>query len=180
MFAKCLWLFSVLIISGGVSALPQQTASSVEDLDGVVVIRNVDYLAALMALDPSYLAAHGLAHNTIRGTIPISPFLYVEETAKDRPKTVWGEDPEAWLEASVTPHVGPNKGPMLLIYADGDDKWRRDQIDIFGEAMRAAGNRRVRVVEMPDRTHGSLMTSMNAPDDRIGDQVMEFVKMYIP
>ena len=286
MFAKCLWLLSVLIISGGVSALPQQTASSVEDLDGVVVIRNVDYiagadyaadrdkldifmpegadeapvivfyhggalmqgdkvagealarrfvpegigvvsatyrlspgvmhpahiqdataafawvvsniaryggdpdrvyvsghsagayLAALMALDPSYLAAHGLAHNTIRGTIPISPFLYVEETAKDRPKTVWGEDPEAWLEASVTPHVGTNKGPMLLIYADGDDKWRRDQIDIFGEAMRAAGNRRVRVVEMPDRTHGSLMTSMNAPDDRIGDQVMEFVKMY--
>ena len=46
------------------------------------------YLAALLALDPSHLAKHGLELSSIRGTIPISPFLYVEETAADRPKDV--------------------------------------------------------------------------------------------
>ena len=52
------------------------------------------YLAALMSLDPSYLSVHGMTLSDIRGTIPISPFLYVEDqdVAPRRPKTVWGTD----------------------------------------------------------------------------------------
>lgn len=133
------------------------------------------YLAALMALDPSYLADHKLTTDAVRGWIPISAFLYVEETAPDRDRSVWGEDPATWLAASVRPYVAPGKGPMLLIYADGDDGWRRDQNDRFGEAMEEAGNH-VRVVEVPDRNHGSLMSEMNADDDRIGDLVLEFIR----
>ena len=134
------------------------------------------YLAALLALDPSHLRAHHLDPSSIRGTVPISPFLYVEETAAERPKDVWGEDPSAWLAASVTPHIRPGKGRMLLIYADGDDEWRRRQNDTFGEAMRAAGNEAVHVVEVPDRTHFSLMSDMTAADDRIGDLVLRFIR----
>ncbi len=133
------------------------------------------YLAALLALDATHLGAHGLSPASIRGTIPISPFLYVEETAADRPKDVWGEDPADWLAASVTPHVAAGKGRMLLIYADGDDDWRRRQNDSFGEAMRTAGNHGVRVVEVPERTHISLMSEMNAADDQIGDLVLRFI-----
>lgn len=133
------------------------------------------YLATLLALDPSHLAKHGLELSSIRGTIPISPFLYVEETAADRPKDVWGENPSDWLKASVTPHIAAGKGPMLLIYADGDDEWRRDQNDRFGEAMGAAGNNNVRVVEVPNRTHGSLMSAINADDDQIRDLVLRFL-----
>lgn len=48
------------------------------------------YLAALLALDPQHLGRHQMSPGDIRGAIPISPFLYVEETARDRPKTVWG------------------------------------------------------------------------------------------
>jgi len=132
------------------------------------------YLAALLALDPRYLAKHDIELSSIRGTIPISPFLYVEETAADRPKDVWGENPADWLQASVTPYITAGKGPMLLIYADGDDEWRRDQNDRFGEAMRAAGNR-VRVVEVPNRTHTSIMSAMNADDDQIGGLLRRFL-----
>ena len=134
------------------------------------------YLAALMALDPAHLAAHGLGLDAIEGSIPISAFLYVEETAKDRPKTVWGEDPAAWLKASVTPHIGAGRVPMLLIYGDADADWRREQNDTFGAAMRSAGSRHIRVVEVPNRTHMALMSEMNAADDRIGALVTEFVK----
>jgi acetyl esterase/lipase len=134
------------------------------------------YLATLMAIDPVHLAAHGLGLEAIRGTIAISPFLYVEETAKNRSKTVWGEDPAAWLRASVTPHIGPGRGSMLLIYADGDADWRRDQIDSFGKAMRAAGNRDVHVVEVSNRDHSTLITQMNMTDDQIGGLVLRFIR----
>jgi len=133
------------------------------------------YLAALLTLDPTHLGAHGLTQSSIRGSIPISAFLYVEETAADRPKDVWGSDPADWMAASVTPHIGTAKGRMLLIYADGDADWRRRQNDTFGEAMHAAGNQAVYVVEVPNRDHGSLMSAINANDDRIGDLVMRFI-----
>ena len=63
-----------------------------------------------------------------------------------------------------------------LIYADGDDDWRRRQNDTFGEAMDAAGNHTVHVVEVPNRHHGSLMSDMNAPDDEIGDLMLIFIR----
>ena len=133
------------------------------------------YLAVLLALDASYLTAHALSPDRIKGTIPISPFLYVEETALDRPKDVWGTDPADWLAASVTPHITSGKGPMLLIYADGDDEWRRNQIDRFGEAMRAVGNKAVHVVEVPDRTHGTIRSDLAAVDDQVGDLIVRFI-----
>ena len=133
------------------------------------------YLAALLAIDASHLARHGLEVSSIRGTIPISPFLYVEETAADREKDVWGEHPPDWLAASVTPHIKVGKGPMLLIYADGDDEWRRHQIDRFGDAMRAVGNDDVKVVEVPNRTHGTLIPGVTAEDDQIGGLVLRFL-----
>jgi acetyl esterase/lipase len=133
------------------------------------------YLAALLSVDPTLLGAHELSPASIRGSIPISAFLYVEETAADRPKDVWGTDPADWLAASVTPHISTAKGRMLLIYADGDDEWRRRQNDTFGAAMREAGNHSVEVVEVPDRDHSSLLTMLNGEDDRIGDLIRRFI-----
>ena len=134
------------------------------------------YLAALLALDPSHLSAHDVDASSIRGAIPISPFLYVEFTALSRPKTVWGEDPADWLAASVTPHIGPDKGRMLLIYADGDEDWRKSQNDRFAEDMQKAGNDGIRVVEVPKRDHLSLISKINSADDQTGDLIERFVK----
>lgn len=134
------------------------------------------YLAALLEIDPGYLSAHGKSKSSIRGAIPISPFLYVEETAADRPKDVWGADPVDWLAASVTPHIRAGKGPMLLIYADGDADWRRAQNDRFGEAMREAGNYDVQVIEVPNRDHMSLISKIMDNDDQITDLMTSFIK----
>lgn len=133
------------------------------------------YLAALLAMDEAYLARHGLRPTVIRGAILISPFLYVEETARDRPKDVWGTNPADWLEASVTPHIGPGKRPLLLIYADGDADWRKDQNERFARAMREAGNPSTWVLQVAGRDHISLLASMDEPDDQIGDAVLDFI-----
>ena len=117
------------------------------------------YLAALMSLDPSYLKAHGMGLSAIRGALPVSPFLYVEETARDRPKTVWGTSEKDWFQASVTPYVGAGKPPMLLMYADGDDAWRREQNERLKIQLSTAGSK-VNAVEIADRTHGSIMSKM--------------------
>lgn len=134
------------------------------------------YLAVLLALDPTHLASRGLDSTSIRGAIAISSFLYVEETARDRPKDVWGEDPADWRRASVTPHISSGQGPMLLIYADGDAAPRREQNERFGEAMRAAGSSDVTVIEVLNRDHISLISKMNDHDDQIRDAVLGFIR----
>ena len=137
------------------------------------------YLAALMALDPSYLEAHGLKLADVRGVIPISPFLHVEDpdVAPRRPKTVWGTDPDVWLQASVTPYVGAGKPPMLFIYADGDDAWRREQNQRLAADLTAKGNKAM-AIEIADRTHGSVNSKMADDDDPGMLKVAGFVERH--
>jgi acetyl esterase/lipase len=134
------------------------------------------YLSTLLALDPQHLQQHGMALSDIRGAIPISPFLYVEETARDRSKSIWGEVPLDWLAASVTPHITAGKPPMLLIYADGDDPWRRQQNEKLARELTMSGNEAVRAVEVSNRDHTSLISEINAADDQIGGLIATFIE----
>jgi acetyl esterase/lipase len=139
------------------------------------------YLAALLAIDFSVLQVHSIEQFEIKGAILISPFLYVEETAKDRIKrdsiyeTVWGDNPQSWLQASVTPHILTNRDNILLIYADGDEAWRKEQNERFAAAMTAAGNLRVFTKEVPNRTHATLLTAILDNDDLIVKLISDFV-----
>jgi len=132
------------------------------------------YLAVLIALDEQYLNKHGLTIQHIKGTIAVSPFLYVEETAKERDKSIWGKDRSKWLTASVTPQIDKGKRPFLLIYADGDANWRKKQNKQFGKAMSKKGNF-VQIAQMESRNHVSLITGLNREDDGIKDAILEFV-----
>ncbi|HEY0467913.1 MAG TPA: alpha/beta hydrolase, partial [Polyangiaceae bacterium] len=98
------------------------------------------YLAALLATDGRYLTAHRLTAKDIRGVVAVSGFFWVERVAPDRPKSVWGDDKKAWVEASPARHLGPALPPTLLIYADGDEPARRRQNIDMAQAARAAGN----------------------------------------
>ena len=42
--------------------------------------------------------------------------------------------------------------------------------------MRAVGNSDIRVKEVPNRDHLTLMTQMNAADDQIGGLVLRFMR----
>ena len=137
------------------------------------------YLAALLVLDSRYLEAYDVAVSAVRAAMPISPFLYVEETAKVRPKSVWGNDSEVWRQASVSPYVSAAAPPMLLIYADGDDAWRREQNERFGRAMRASGHDAVAVQEVSNRDHLRLMTELTHDDDAVGPLVADFVRQHV-
>jgi len=137
------------------------------------------YLAALLALDPQYLDAHRIGLSDIRGAIPISPFLFVEEydVAPSRPKTVWGTDEAAWLRASVTPYIGSSKPPMLFVYADGDDDWRREQNQRLVAQLVAKGNE-AGVIEIEHRTHGSVNSMMGENLDTGMMKLVSFIERH--
>ena len=133
------------------------------------------YMATLLALDDSYLRKVGLSESSVRGTIAISPFLYVEEVAPDRPKSVWGSDTSTWREASPTSHVGSGRPPLLFVYADGDAEWRRGQIERAVAALEAAGQERVEMVEIQDRNHLSIIEKLVEGDDMASSRIADFV-----
>jgi len=134
------------------------------------------YMAALLVLDDRYLQGRGVSVSDVRGSIPLAGFFYVDRIAADRPKDVWGTEESAWVAASPHTYLEGASVPMLLIYADGDDEWRRAQNDEFTDALRAAGLAHVRREEVADRTHGTLVSRLADEQDSARTLVIQFVK----
>jgi acetyl esterase/lipase len=133
------------------------------------------YLAVLLATDGRYLAGHRLTSRDIRGVVAVSGFFWVERVALDRPKTVWGDDRRAWLEASPPRHLAPALPPLLLMYADGDEPARRRQNIDMAQAARRAQNERVELVEIAGRDHASVWNRLDAPRDEVAERIVAFV-----
>ena len=137
------------------------------------------YLAALLATDSRYLAAHKLSPHDIKGIVPVSGFFWVEKTgvAPDRPKDVWGTDPKAWMEASPARYLRPDLPPVLLIYTDGDEDWRRKQNEDMAAAYRSAGNKDVTIRRIDGRTHMSMWTNMlHGESEETSSAILQFAK----
>lgn len=135
------------------------------------------YLAALLVLDPRYLAAHGLQPRDIRGVVPVSGFFWVDRpgVAPDRPKDTWGTDVSVWKAASPATYSSKNLPPLLLLYADGDDPWRREQQGEFAAALRNLGNRDVETRMITGRTHNTVWNNMASGVEDTSRAILEFV-----
>ena len=134
------------------------------------------YLAALLSTDERYLAAHKLSLRDIRGVVPVSAFYWVERpgVAPDRDKSVWGTDRQAWIDASPAHHLQRNTPPMLILYADGDEDWRRQQNVEVAQAMKSAGQANVELAMIKGRTHMSIWERIGAADDETADRIIRF------
>ncbi|MCU1382065.1 MAG: hypothetical protein JWL71_762 [Acidobacteria bacterium] len=135
------------------------------------------YLLALLATDGRYLGAHGLSPRDIRGLVPVSAFFWVERSgvAPDRPKTVWGTDERVWRDASPAHHLHAALPPMQILYADGDEPWRQQQNEEFARDVRAAGNERVGIVRIANRTHMSILRHLQDEEDPASNNIIAFV-----
>jgi acetyl esterase/lipase len=136
------------------------------------------YLTALLMLDPRYLAAHNLKPRDIRGAVPVSGFFYVdrEGVAPDRPKDVWGTDAAVWRDASPAKYIRKDVPPLLLVYADGDDPWRRQQQQDFAEALRKAGDGDVETKLVTGRTHSTIWNKMKDGEEETSRAILDFVQ----
>jgi acetyl esterase/lipase len=136
------------------------------------------YLISLLLLDPRYLAAVGMKPSDIRGAAPVSGFFYVEGAGvgPDRPKYIWGADPKAWPAASPASYVRADVPPMLLLYADGDDAWRRQQNVDFAAALRAAGDKNIETHMIAGRSHLTVWYTMEHGQDETSRAIEEFAR----
>jgi acetyl esterase/lipase len=151
------------------------------------------HLAALLALDPRYLAEHGLGVGEIRGVIPIGggydlvkyhailangldgePGLG-KEKADAHLKWIFGDTEADWVAASPTTYLSGSKVPMLVV-AEREPSMRRYTKD-FEDAVTAAGITSIRFRYAEDRTHGqsSPLMSRKAPDP-VRDEAIAFVR----
>lgn len=135
------------------------------------------YLAALLSTDPRYLAAHNLSPRDIRGVVPVSAFYWVERrgVAPDRDRSVWGDDSNTWIDASPAHHLKTEVPPMLILYAQRDEDWRREQNVEFQAAMKAAGNRNVEIAMIPNRNHSTIWSRVGDEGDETAERIIRFV-----
>jgi acetyl esterase/lipase len=135
------------------------------------------YLVALLATDERYLAAHKLSLRDIRGAVPVSAFYWVERAgvAPDRDKSVWGTDQKVWVDASPAHHLHGRVPPMLILYADGDEDWRRRQNVEVAQAIKEAGGKSVTLAMIQGRTHMSIWDQMGAANDDVAQRIIAFV-----
>jgi acetyl esterase/lipase len=138
------------------------------------------YLAALLATDARYLAPYQMKPADLAGVVPVSAFFYVDRpgVAPDRPKDVWGTDPAAWKAASPAAYLGTGVPPMLLLYADGDDPWRRQQQADFVADLKKAGGPGLEARMIAGRNHGTVWTRMKNPGDDAAAAIVAFVKAH--
>jgi acetyl esterase/lipase len=135
------------------------------------------YLAALLATDSRYLAAHALTPRDMRGVIPVSAFYWVERrgVAPDRDLSVWGTDRTVWVDASPAHHLRANAPPMLILYADHDEDWRREQNVEVAAAMKAAGLTNVEIKMIGNRDHATIRSRIGSEGDDTTEQILRFV-----
>ncbi len=139
------------------------------------------YLAALIALDGRYLDAHRLALKDLRAVVPVSAFFYVdrEGVAPDRPKDVWGTDTAVWKRASPAAYVRKDAPPMLILYADGDEPWRRQQQLDFVKDLRGAGARAVDLRMIEGRSHMSIWRNLKDTKDETAEAIIDYIEQQL-
>src|SRR5262245_40341073 len=135
------------------------------------------YLAALLSTDPRYLAAHNLSPRDIRGAVPVSAFYWVERrgVAPDRDKSVWGDDRNVWVDASPAHHLQAGSPPMLILYAERDEDWRREQNVEFAAAMKAAGHNGTEIAMIANRNHSTIWARVGEDADETAERIIRFV-----
>ena len=67
---------------------------------------------------------------------------------------------------------------MLLLYADGDDDWRRQQQADFLADMKKAGAKGLEMKMIAGRTHGSIWGQMKNANDETASAIIAFLKAH--
>ncbi len=137
------------------------------------------HIAAMLTLDPEYLAAVGLPRSAVRGTAGLSgPYDFVPPP-DDRAAFGMAKD-DVHPPADIEPihFVDGREPPMLLLQGLEDTTVNPDNATHLAAAIRAAGGQ-VQVIRYPDRAHVGVVLALAWPFrwlDPVLDDVAVFFK----
>jgi len=120
------------------------------------------YLAALVALDPAYLAAHRMEPRSLGGVIAFSGIYSLRPTAEFQDQTIaiqqaFGGKPDTLKAASPITHVRADAPPFLILSAASDFSGFAVDAKKFGDALRKVGHRAVEQFILPELDHFSIV-----------------------
>ena len=64
---------------------------------------------------------------------------------------------------------------MLILYADRDEDWRREQNVEFAAAMKAAGHKGTEIAMIANRNHSTIWTRVGEEGDEAAERIIRFV-----
>ena len=88
---------------------------------------------------------------------------------------MWGDDRNVWVDASPAHHLQAGAPPMLILYAERDEDWRREQNVEFAAAMKAAGHKRAEIAMIPNRNHSTIWTRVGEEADETAERIIRFI-----
>ena len=127
------------------------------------------HLAALLALDPRYLAAHQLEPSLLGGVIAMSGVYQVVNQ-----EHVFGSDPEAWKQASPQTFIRPDAPPFVITWCQWDYATLPAQARQFHAALRQAGARST-LVYVPGQNHISEIIHAVTGGDVTAQSVLRLI-----
>ena len=134
------------------------------------------YLVAMLAMDPRYLKKYGLELDAIAGVIPVSGQMITHATVR-KERGVSGTTPII-DEAAPSYHARKDTPPFLAIFGSNDLPARAAENMYFTAAMKAAGHKEIKHLEVEGRNHGTIANKLPEKDDRVALAITAFVKKY--
>lgn len=134
------------------------------------------YVTAMLAVDESYLKMFNARPQDFAGFLPVSGQMITHSTVrKERglPKTqpVIDSAAPAW-------HISESVPPMLCVWGDNDLPTRAEENAYFVAAMRAAKNDRIEALHVAERTHDTIASLINRPDDVVAARMEKFMRAH--
>lgn len=131
------------------------------------------HLAALLALDPSYLKAEKLDPGHIRGVIAVSGVYQIEPGA-DLYQAAFGADAEECRKASPLTYVKGKHPPFVIAYAENDyPGFDKMAIDFHSALERARVS--ASLVKVDARNHISIIVSVLSDADPLNEAVRKLI-----
>lgn len=133
------------------------------------------YLAAIVGMDPKYLRKHGLELSAITGLLPVSGQMMTHFTV--RAERGLATNSITADEAAPIFHTSPAVPPMLVIMGDHDWPARLEENQYFVAAQKQlAGNKRISLLVVPDRNHGSIASKIAQRADPAREAILNFMR----
>ncbi len=142
------------------------------------------HLAALLATDPQYLKAQGLAFKAIKAIVPIAGAYDIAayhdthyqyngaEMAEKHVNAVFGSTRPELVNASPTSYIDNLTVPMLLISENQSYRYTK----IFEDALKKAGKSSIEYLHVRELNHKEFYKDLaESEKSKYRNQIMEFI-----
>jgi acetyl esterase/lipase len=131
------------------------------------------YLALMLAMDDSYLAAEGVNPVDIAGIVSVSSQTMTHYTVREEQGI--GKHNITADKAAPIHFARKSTPPILLLYADNDYPARAEENALFFAVMKDAGNKKTSSLEIKDRNHATIASEIVQPSDPARKAILDFI-----